>query len=537
VHSEVNYPGRSPERKRKNGDSQYPMRAGRWPFGTQQTNCGSPEERLDGTAGRTYTETCMSLRSRLVTASVLLSCGPGTLAPHAWAESGDTQTSSTSADLPPEVPRPYFMRNKPFLPELMIQEKEEGRYFTVMPAIGYDPNTGFNLGAFAELFNNGAKDDPFFRSTPYRQRIFLGAVWGSNEFGRVRVGLDKPYAFDSPWRIRGDATLDRLGSAFYFGSGNDSMSNLSFPTAGRDFTSYEDFKSEAERVQDGETYSRFNEYGLTRLRFNTSAELDLETFGGLVRPLVGFQVAHFWVQDYTGDTVQGIDDGGNQVDATQRTTKLNEDCQAGRILGCDGGFDNFVKLGITFDSRNFEPDPDDGIMAQVVGEFSPGFLSSSFSYVRITPSVAGFYSPFSEFTRLILAGRIVYSASFGDVPFYSQNTYGFTQEDRYGLGGFQTMRGFKQDRFIGKSGILVNLEPRWTFGSATVFDQHLRFSLVPFVDFGRVFDDAGAFTFDDWRWTAGAGFKLAWNLSTVISFDYGMNPEDQAFFMELGHQF
>ncbi len=43
--------------------------------------------------------------------------------------------------------------------------------------------------------------------------------------------------------------------------------------------------------------------------------------------------------------------------------------------------------------------------------------------------------------------------------------------------------------------------------------------------------------FDRWRVGYGAGFRLAWNLATLISFDFGLSREDQIFYMELGTQF
>jgi len=67
--------------------------------------------------------------------------------------------------------------------------------------------------------------------------------------------------------------------------------------------------------------------------------------------------------------------------------------------------------------------------------------------------------------------------------------------------------------------------------------QHLRFMLVPFLDTGRVFDSVGDTTFRDWKFDAGAGLRLAWNLSTVVSFDYARSGEGGLFYMELAHQF
>jgi outer membrane translocation and assembly module TamA len=61
--------------------------------------------------------------------------------------------------------------------------------------------------------------------------------------------------------------------------------------------------------------------------------------------------------------------------------------------------------------------------------------------------------------------------------------------------------------------------------------------LVPFVDTGRVFNSVSDTTFSDWKLDGGIGFRLAWNLSTIISFDYGRSSEGSLFYMEVGHQF
>jgi maltoporin len=50
-------------------------------------------------------------------------------------------------------------------------------------------------------------------------------------------------------------------------------------------------------------------------------------------------------------------------------------------------------------------------------------------------------------------------------------------------------------------------------------------------------DYANDTTFEDWKLDGGIGFRLAWNLSTIVSFDYGRSGEGTLFYMELGHQF
>ena len=38
-----------------------------------------------------------------------------------------------------------------------------------------------------------------------------------------------------------------------------------------------------------------------------------------------------------------------------------------KVIGFNGGWDNALKAGLTFDSRDFEPDPASGMMLQAAG--------------------------------------------------------------------------------------------------------------------------------------------------------------------------
>jgi len=132
---------------------------------------------------------------------------------------------------------------------------------------------------------------------------------------------------------------------------------------------------------------------------------------------------------------------------------------------------------------------------------------------------------------------LTYVMQLGDVPFYSASNIPFTDGDANGLGGHTTLRGFVTDRFVGDAAAYGNVELRWSFAERMLWGQHLRFMLVPFMDTGRVFDSVGDTTLKDWKFDGGIGFRMAWNLSTVVSFDYARSGEGTMFYMELGHQF
>ena len=93
-------------------------------------------------------------------------------------------------------------RRRPLIPDFLLKDKREGRFVTAVPAIGWDQQAGLTLGVVGFLFDNGKKDDPFFRTTPYRQEISVTALGTLNGLQRYGASLDHPNIFDSPYRLR-----------------------------------------------------------------------------------------------------------------------------------------------------------------------------------------------------------------------------------------------------------------------------------------------------------------------------------------------
>lgn len=458
----------------------------------------------------------------------------------AEAEPSQPQASAPGAapqdevgwQLPPPVPRPDFISRRPLIPDFLLKDKREGRYITAVPAIGWDQQAGLNLGVIGFLFDNGEKDDPFFRTTPYREQISVTALGSLNGLQRYAASLDHPNIFESPYRLRAAVqyAIDPLNN--YFGIGRASMQDFHFPGApGKFFDTYNGYQNALRQAG----YTKYDLYESRQTSLDVAVERD--TFGGIVRPLLGVAVRYTDFRDFTGSTVDAESPSGRDVTAVEPPTRMHTDCLAGVITGCHGGFDNVLKLGVSLDTLDFEPDPYHGVLAQVVAEISGKALGSDFEYERVTFSASGYRMVFPEVARLVLAGRGLYSMQFGNVPFSSLPTLAFNTRDRSGLGGFATMRGFVDRRFVGDSAVLVNTELRWSiFDGGYLFGQHLRPMLAPFVDAGRVFDGT-QLQLSGWRADYGIGFRLIWNLATTVSFDYGISSEGQLFTMDLGYAF
>jgi hypothetical protein len=84
---------------------------------------------------------------------------------------------------------------------------------------------------------------------------------------------------------------------------------------------------------------------------------------------------------------------------------------------------------------------------------------------------------------------------------------------------------------------MLNGEVRWTWGHTTVLHQKLAFIVVPFVDVGRPYDKLADLTVHDWRLAYGGAFRVAWNLATIITVDYGRSSEDTGFYVNFNHIF
>ncbi len=260
-----------------------------------------------------------------------------------------------------------------------------------------------------------------------------------------------------------------------------------------------------------------------------SFNVEYDLLGGRLRPLAGVDFSYLHFKDYTGDIIDG---------AVEQETKLHQDARLGNITGVDGGFDNNLRLGLSYDTRDYEPNPRSGILAQAMVTGSTTAIGSGFNYGTAIFDFSHFTSLMPSVTPLVFAGNYIYADRFGDVPFYAENRLSLPFDElKTGLGGWKTLRGFHRNRFVGEVTALATWELRWSFAEATIWKQHLQFMAAAFGDTGRVFDSVGGTTLRGWKFDGGGGLRLAWNVATIISFEYGVSEEGGLLYMELGHQF
>ncbi|MCW7469707.1 Omp85 family outer membrane protein [Leptospira kanakyensis] len=468
----------------------------------------------------------------------------------------------------PRTDLPFEISEKKRLSERDFKNKKEGGYFTGLPLINSDPNVGVGYGARVLYFYNGEKKSPMFEYTPYRVRIFAQYFNTTKRAPYHQLSVDAPYIFDTKWRLRADLVYERNPNSLFFGIGSDTLQPLSYLERNNPngqirrnapFADYEDNlnyrrpgdagQGEAPIVSD----HRYNRYDIENPNFSTSGEYSF--FGGTLRTVTGVRLSKQIIRTYDGkynDAQLGPADGVLGLLGVDRTfgtpqgeTKLTREDKDGKIRGLNGGYTNTVRAGIVFDTRDFEPDPNRGVFLEYTHERSAKAIGSTYDFNKNLVSGRIFLSPVQWFTskppeileKFVLAARGTMIQTNGDAPFYEYRNMWGTETNQSGLGGRTTIRGYKQDRFVGQTMAFANFEIRWKFAETEFWGQHFDFQLVPFYDVGRVWDRTEDANLKNYKHSRGIGLRIPWNQATVIYFDHAISNEDRQTFINFNHIF
>lgn len=411
-----------------------------------------------------------------------------------------------------------------------LAKKNEGGYVTGLPLFAYSTDIGLGLGARAYYYWNGARTDADFARTPYKFRMFLQAFVSTRGVQFHWLDFDIPRLLDSPYRLRSQIIYARNINENYFGIGSRSLQPLQFPGS-RAYDSYADYVAAQQAIgPGGTTYAKYDQFDV--LKPIAIASIERLFLDERIRVLAGLGFSYTRIRDYTGKSV----DTGNG-DAIESQTRLAADCAANAIVGCGGGRDNYLRLGISYDTRDYEPDPNSGVFLDAEVDLGTVALGGEYDYARAMVAARGYYSPIPERADLVLAGRAVLLGQTNGVPFTSMDNFPFTEDPRQGLGGHRTLRGYRQDRFVGSVMSLVNAEVRWTFGHLRAWGQKFAFIAVPFFDAGRPYDSLGELSLRDWKPSYGGALRISWNLATLATIDYGISPEDSGLYINFNHIF
>jgi hypothetical protein len=420
----------------------------------------------------------------------------------------------------------YAQEDQGKLPDDILAKKREGNYITGVPALAFSPDSGFIYGVVLFHFTNGDRSDPRFDYTPYLRKVSLLAIQSTKGLSQLKIDLDAPRFMSTGHRIKPSFFYSKNISEQYFGITEESMENLRYPsaispnrTSTSDFTAYE--RRMQEKLEDGTTYFRYNQYTHTETEFSLSDEIKVLTPHTYFR--VGLIGSTAVVEDYTGKKVDATEKS-KETTAIQATTKLMEDQTTEGIAGYDGGSVNSFDLAFSFDTRDFEPDPTTGHLLSLSLLSSRKELGSNSNFVRYAANARTFHELTEEF---VLAAQSQYVWTEGEVPFWKLPA----------VGGRSNLKGHRLNRFKSNASVQVNSELRWRVKTLMSGTQSFLFTPILYGDYGRVYDQTLKITSDGWRRSLGTGLRVIWNQATVIGIEKTLQGEEKSLYVNINHIF
>lgn len=409
-----------------------------------------------------------------------------------------------------------------------------GYNFGPLPAVAFDADKGFQLGALLNIYDFG--DGSTYPNT--RQQWYFEASFFTKGSQLFVVSYDNRFLipgvrWSSTFTLTNDKAMDFYG-----------------------FNGYMSYYDHAQ-VAAGKDKANHNDYIYTpKYRVNRLAMLFKSDFTGNI-----WENKLFWEAGYHLSYIkQGYKD--EQALNLEKINKNKEDYKMfpanetpvfdlyrrWGIISEDeawGGWNSTVRLGLLFDTRDKEGAPSRGVWAEAHATLAPKWLGTTNPYYRYSMTFRH-YLPIVKNDILTFAYRLNYEGTIGKTaPYYVLPfiTVMGPSYDRDGMGGYRTIRGLMRNRVQGLDVASYNAELRWRFVNFALWNQNIAFGLSAFSDGTMVtrnydmsfkgeeqyraeYDEymarTGDRTSDRPHITVGAGLRFIMNQNFIVAFEYGL---------------
>lgn len=365
-----------------------------------------------------------------------------------------------------------------------------------LPVLGYNSDEGLNYGLRLSLVDHG--DGSY---SPYL--FMVEGQFLATQAGRVDGFLffDTPHLLPHNQRLTAQVQYHEYNQAPFYGIGNSTVFNEHL----------------IERDKGAFVNTAYYQFERTRFAATVTYQHRLDN----IQVVGGLGLLH---------TVVEVDDSLSVFSTP-----------AGKVTpGLAGGFTNFLKVGGSYDTRDFEPAPTQGIWTDLVAEIATPVLGSDYTYARLTFTHRSYHA---LHPRLIFAERILLERTLGTMPFFEMAYHGGSFRGAEALGGSRSLRGHAQNRFLGPNKLLINAELRWRYWDFSLLNQAFFGAFSLFVDSGRVFAQDEPYslesdTFLDFHTAYGIGLHGGWNETFIITLNLGRSSEiSRAIYMSIGYLF
>lgn len=389
-------------------------------------------------------------------------------------------------------------------------ETKTGWNVGVLPALGFDSNLGLQYGAIANLFYYGNGE----RYPDYNHSLYLQL----SSF--TKGGVDAIMFFDSYTLIpekhliaRASYTRNRA-YPFYGFNGNETVYDPHFYD-----NKEQDFMTEV--------YYKYDR-GLLKTDLILQDKIGESNFHWMA----GLDMGYYSTSSVD---IEHLNKGKDSEDEIKDTLNLYDQYVNWGIIEDDeseGGFDNSIKLGLVYDTRDRITNPMHGTWTELITRTAPSFAGNDDNFFRLSLIHRQYFTLIEE--KFSFAYRVWYEAAFGKVPFYSR-PYLTSSNYFEGMGGAYTLRGVLMNRVVGRQTGITNVELRYKLKRFQFIGQNFYVGAIAFTDLGYILEpydlemsnvsslERERFFSDEGQKpaiSAGMGLKLVMNENFVLSADY-----------------
>ena len=407
-----------------------------------------------------------------------------------------------------------------------------GLNFGPLPAVAFDADKGFQLGALLNIYNFG---DGSTYPNPMSHWYFEASFFTKGSQLFVVSYDNKTLIPGVRWSTAVTLTNDKAMD-FYGFNGYRSYYNADMVALGKDKTNKDN-------------YIYTPKYRINRIALLAKTDFIGNIWNKKLFWEAGYHFSYF-KQGYKNQQALNLD-------------KINKNKDPEKVFPADeptifdlyrrwgiiseeeawGGINSTVRLGLLFDTRDKEGAPSRGVWAEGHLTLAPKWLGTTNPYYRYSLTFRH-YVPIVKNDILTFAYRLNYEGTIGDkAPYYVLpyiTTVGQTY-DRDGMGGYRTIRGIMRNRVQGLDMASYNAELRWRFVNFKLWKQNIAFGLNVFSD-GTMVTKEYDMTFkgdeqyraeyeeymnlgadsDRPHITVGAGLRFIMNQNFIVAFEYGM---------------
>ena len=355
------------------------------------------------------------------------------------------------------------------------QTVKKGWNFAPFPSIGYNSDTGFQIGALCEIFDYG--DGSTYPA--YKHKFNVDLSWTTKDQVKLHFFYDSKYLIPKV-RLTAAATYI-LAQMYPF---------MGFNGAAAPY--FQDLASGKKQL------NRVAMYNVKRQMMRVMADFQGDITSPKFRWAAGISYWWYDVQDislkkkgaYAYDSFTANDYLTGMGINSPSLWQLYQHAGLIRANEANGGHHIELKAGLVYDSREHEADPTRGIWAELYAYGSPDILNGrgkdGYHYLKLAAHFRQYVPLWKD--KIVFAYHLAYQGLLaGNAPYYTLqniNTLYLRQIISDGLGSINTVRGVPYNSVIGDGYAWANFEMRFKLVSFRFIKQNFYLATNPFFDMG-----------------------------------------------------